>query len=59
GRNPAEIERSTSIRPENVDDLEGYVEAGITHLIVSAQGPDYDLALLRRVLHWRETRAAA
>ena len=53
GRDPAEIERSTSIRRENVDDIDALVEAGITHLIVSADGPDYDLGLLHDVLAWR------
>jgi alkanesulfonate monooxygenase SsuD/methylene tetrahydromethanopterin reductase-like flavin-dependent oxidoreductase (luciferase family) len=56
GRDPAEIERSTSIRPENADDIDGLVEAGCTHLIVSADGPDYDLALLHDVLAWRNGR---
>jgi hypothetical protein len=58
GRNPAEIERSTSIRPENVDGVDEYVEAGITHLIVSAEGPAYDLGFLRQVLDWRAHQAA-
>jgi alkanesulfonate monooxygenase SsuD/methylene tetrahydromethanopterin reductase-like flavin-dependent oxidoreductase (luciferase family) len=53
GRNPAEIERSTSIRPDNADDIDALVEVGCTHLIVSADGPDYDLALLHDVLAWR------
>ncbi len=58
GRDPAEIERSTSIRQENVDDIDALVEVGITHLIVSADGPDYDLGLLNDVLAWREALAA-
>ena len=58
GRDPAEIERSTSIRPENIDGVDEYVEAGITHLIASAEGPAYDLAFLRHVLDWRAARAA-
>jgi probable F420-dependent oxidoreductase len=56
GRDPGEIERSTSIRPENAHELDALVEAGFTHLIVSAEGPDYDLSLLRDVLSWREGR---
>ncbi len=58
GRDPAEIERSTSIRPENVDGVDEYVEVGITHLIVSAEGPAYDLGFLRQVLDWRAHQAA-
>ena len=46
GRDPAEIERSTSIGEENADDIDALVEVGFTHLIVSADGPDYDLELL-------------
>jgi probable F420-dependent oxidoreductase len=58
GRDPTEIERSTSIRPENVADVDRFVEAGFTHLIVSAEGPEYDLGLLHHVLDWRERRAS-
>jgi len=58
GRDPAEIERSTSIRPENVDGVDEYVEAGITHLIASAEGQAYDLGFLRQVLDWRAHQAA-
>jgi probable F420-dependent oxidoreductase len=54
GRDPTEIERSTSIRPENADDIDALVEVGCTHLIVSADGPDYDLGFLHEVLAWRE-----
>lgn len=57
GRDPAEIERSTSVGAQNVGDLDALVAAGITHLIVSADGPDYDLGLLRDVLAWRAARA--
>jgi probable F420-dependent oxidoreductase len=58
GRDPAEIERSTSITEQNLDQIDGYVDAGCTHLIVPADGPDYDLGPLRDVLSWRERRAA-
>ena len=57
GRDPTEIERSTGIRPDNVHELDAVVEAGFTHLIVSSQGPDYDLSLLRDVLGWRAARS--
>jgi probable F420-dependent oxidoreductase len=58
GRDPAEIERSTSIRGENLDDIDPLVDVGVTHLIVSADGPDYDLGVLHDVLAWRKTKAA-
>ena len=57
GRDPAEIERSTSVRAENIEHLDEFVAAGFTHLIASAEGPDYDLGLFRRVLAWREARS--
>jgi probable F420-dependent oxidoreductase len=57
GRDPAEIERSTSVRAENIEHLDEFVDAGFTHLIASAEGPDYDLDLFRRVLAWREARS--
>ena len=53
GRDPGEIERSTSIGEGNADDIDALVEVGCTHLIVSADGPDYDLSLLHDVLAWR------
>jgi probable F420-dependent oxidoreductase len=56
GRDPAEIERCTSIAPQTFDDVEGYIDAGCTHFVVSADGPDYDLAFLREVLAWRGAR---
>ena len=43
GRNPAEIERSVTIRPENIKDADEYAERGLTHLIFGFGGPDYDL----------------
>jgi len=55
-RNPAEIERCTSLTAQNVDDIDGLVDAGCTHLVVSADGPDYKLDLLHDVLAWRDSR---
>jgi len=57
GRDPVEIERSTSISETTVERIDDYLGLGFTHLIVSADGPDYDLSLLRDVLAWRERRA--
>jgi probable F420-dependent oxidoreductase len=56
GRDPAEIERSTSVRPENLDIVDEYVDAGFTHLIASAEGPEYDLGTFRQLLAWRDSR---
>ena len=57
GRDPAAIERSILLRgQEQVDQAEEYVRQGITHLIVGAGGPEWDLGLLRRLVAWRDSR---
>ncbi|MGI9253286.1 MAG: LLM class F420-dependent oxidoreductase, partial [Thermomicrobiales bacterium] len=57
GRNPAEIERSVLLRgPEQVALADQYVEKGITHLIVGATGPEWDLSLLQDLVNWRDKR---
>ena len=59
GRNPAEIERSILLQgPEQVAQADEYVARGITHLMVSGQGPDYDLGSLRELIQWRDSRQA-
>ena len=57
GRDPGEIERSVVVRPEHMDRLEDYVEAGVTFLIAEAGGPDYDLGQLKRLVAWRDEHA--
>jgi probable F420-dependent oxidoreductase len=52
GRDPAAIERSWSVAGNDPDAL---LEAGVTHLVVSADGDsDYDLGPLRELLEWRD-----
>ena len=55
GRDPSEIERTVGISGGEVDDVEAYLEAGATHLILmqGAQGP-FDLADLQRLLDARD-----
>ena len=56
-RDPSEIERSVlSDTIGTPDELDGYVEQGITHLIYGVGGPDYDLDPLRRLVEWRDSR---
>ncbi len=57
GRDPLEIER-TLIRndPDVIDRAEEYVEQGVTHFIVAAKGPEYDLSILQQMLAWRDSR---
>ena len=54
GRDPAEIERSITIRPQHLKDADKYVENGITHLIMGFGGPDYDLSPLKDLIAWRD-----
>ncbi len=57
GRDPNEIERSAQIFGPQLDKLDEYLAAGITHLIGEASGPDYDLAPLRKLIDWRDRQA--
>lgn len=56
GRDPNEIERSTQLFPHQYDRWDEYLEAGITHIILGAAGPDYDLSALHRLIAWRDAR---
>jgi probable F420-dependent oxidoreductase len=56
GRDPSEIERSVLIRPEQIKNADRYVENGITHLMLGFSGPDYDLAPLKELVAWRDSR---
>ena len=57
GRDPGEIERSAQIFGRQLDKLDEYLAAGITHLIGEAAGPDYDLAPLHKLIAWRDRQA--
>src|SRR6188472_1165680 len=54
GRDPNEIERSVQIFGPQLDKLDEYRAAGITHFIHGAPGPDYDLSGLQKLIDWRE-----
>jgi probable F420-dependent oxidoreductase len=57
GRDPADIERSVLLRgPEQVALADEYVANGITHLIIGATGPEWDLSLVRQLVDWRDRR---
>ena len=56
GRDPQEIERSAQIFGPQLDRLDDYLAAGITHLIAESPGPDYDLTALRKLIAWRDSR---
>jgi probable F420-dependent oxidoreductase len=56
GRKPEDVERSVLINPEHIERADEYVENGITHLLIGASGPDYDLGPLRELIAWRDGR---
>jgi probable F420-dependent oxidoreductase len=57
GRDPAEIERSITVRgAEQMEAADEYVKAGITHLVMGSSGPSYDLAPLAELIAWRDGR---
>lgn len=53
GRDPAEIERTVAIQGDEVGDLEAFLEAGATHLIVMIDHP-FDLAPVEQLLAQRD-----
>lgn len=53
---PREIERSTLIQPNQIQNADGYIENGITHLMLGFGGPDYDLSPLEELVAWRDSR---
>jgi probable F420-dependent oxidoreductase len=53
-RDPGEIERSVNLRPNQVRNLDRYVENGITHLMIGVGGPDYNLSPIRELIRWRD-----
>ncbi len=57
GRDPREIERSAQIFGPQLDKLDDFLAAGISHFICDASGPDYDLGPLRKLLAWRDGRS--
>jgi probable F420-dependent oxidoreductase len=53
GRDPAEIERTIAIDPGSVDQLDAFLEAGATHLIVMVGHP-YELGAVEQLLARRD-----
>lgn len=60
GRDPAEIELMCYHMPErpglDIDPME-FVKLGITHLVNSQHGPNWDLGPVREILRWRDSLA--
>jgi len=53
GRDPNEIERTVAISPGDVDDLDAYLDAGATHVIVMTGHP-YDLGAVEALIARRD-----
>ena len=53
GRDPAEIERTVAIGPDDVDQLDAFLEAGATHIIVMTGHP-FDLAAVEVLIARRD-----
>ena len=61
GRDPKEIERSILFGAQAanaLEQLDAYLEAGITHFIWGCQTP-FDLDPAKRILEWSRSKAAA
>ena len=58
GRNPREIERSTSLPTSvSISQLEAYVQVGVTHFIVEVDAP-WNFDFVQTVLRWRSERSS-
>lgn len=57
GRDPAEIERSTSVYDvHRVEEGDALLQAGIRQVVLEFDGPRYDLAPVKEWLAWRDER---
>lgn len=54
GRDPAEIEISVGVQGRPADSAPRLLELGVTLFTVGAGGPDYDFAVLRDWIAWRD-----
>jgi len=57
GRDPAAIERSALLRREELTDPDAFLAAGVTHLIYSTSGADFDLGFVAELVAWRDALA--
>lgn len=55
GRDPTEIERTVCPNIKELDQLDAYVKAGATHLILG-MGTPFDLAPVKKMLEWRDAQ---
>lgn len=55
-RDPASIERCTTLPDGDIDQADALVDLGFTNILLSVAGEDTDLAPLESLLHWRDQR---
>jgi hypothetical protein len=56
GRDPAAVERSVGLNLGSLDRIDEYAAAGVTEVTLGLDGPNYDMAPLRRLVAWRDQR---
>ena len=56
GRDPAEIEHSTSTHRDGPSAADPFVDAGFTQFTLGVSGPDYDLSAIPAWVRWRDQR---
>ncbi len=62
GRDPSEIERSAELHQKSaspLDTADAMVAAGVHQLTLGLNGPDYDMALLKDLVDWRDDKNRA
>ncbi|MBV9790340.1 MAG: LLM class F420-dependent oxidoreductase [Chloroflexi bacterium] len=55
GRDPAEIERTVLINPDEINQLDAFVDAGATHFILGMGAP-WNFEPVQRLVEWRDTQ---
>ncbi|MBK8046494.1 MAG: LLM class F420-dependent oxidoreductase [Anaerolineales bacterium] len=57
GRDPQAIERTASINPEDIDRLDEFVDAGVTHMILG-NGAPFEFDDVARMVAWRDQNSS-
>ena len=56
GRDPGEIERSVTVQPASTDRIDDFAQAGVSLLVAGLDGPAFDLALVEKLIAYRDAR---
>jgi probable F420-dependent oxidoreductase len=54
GRDPATVERSTGVQPDQLEEADAFAELGISEFTIGLSGPSYDLEPVKDWLVWRD-----